>query len=200
MSPNRWTPDGPQGSAFHELVILPTVAPHLARPYQPPGTTPGEGSGDNFGPNGTDTAPTPPAPNPLFYVQVIISWTERTKSRSARVKTHSESKTAPQQVAVLSTNRPDFISTALSAHGLQGVYQPGPVSGPNMRICYPGQPGGKTKAPVIVDDNGYILFQSQLREYLAMQPRSTLNTLQVYFELDTMEGFKLGRQMPTVQN
>lgn len=27
-----------QGSAFHELVVLPTLAPHLARPYRVPGT------------------------------------------------------------------------------------------------------------------------------------------------------------------
>jgi len=27
-----------QGSAFHELVVLPTFAPHLARPYQVTGT------------------------------------------------------------------------------------------------------------------------------------------------------------------
>jgi len=36
---NRTRVDDPaQGSAFHELVVLPTLAPHLARPYQVPGT------------------------------------------------------------------------------------------------------------------------------------------------------------------
>jgi len=36
---NRWSNDNPnQGSAFHELVVLPTLAPHLSRPYHPPGT------------------------------------------------------------------------------------------------------------------------------------------------------------------
>jgi hypothetical protein len=41
--PNRWSLDDPnQGSAFHELVVLPTVAPELVRPYVIPGT-----AGDN---------------------------------------------------------------------------------------------------------------------------------------------------------
>lgn len=36
---NRTRNDTPtQGSAFHELVVLPTLAPHLARPYHVPGT------------------------------------------------------------------------------------------------------------------------------------------------------------------
>ena len=36
---NRTRLDDPtQGSAFHELVVLPTLAPHLARPYHVPGT------------------------------------------------------------------------------------------------------------------------------------------------------------------
>jgi hypothetical protein len=30
--PNRWTADGPNGSAFHEIIVLPTVAPDIARP------------------------------------------------------------------------------------------------------------------------------------------------------------------------
>lgn len=38
MPYNRWTLENPvQGTAFHELVVLPTVAPHLARPYVVPG-------------------------------------------------------------------------------------------------------------------------------------------------------------------
>ena len=39
MASQRWTNDNPnQGSAFHELVVLPTLAPQLARPYHAPGT------------------------------------------------------------------------------------------------------------------------------------------------------------------
>ena len=34
----RWDNNPSQGSAFHELVVLPTVAPQLARPYYIPGT------------------------------------------------------------------------------------------------------------------------------------------------------------------
>jgi hypothetical protein len=39
--PNRWdnNPNSESGSAFHELIILPTVAPDLMRPYRVPGTT-----------------------------------------------------------------------------------------------------------------------------------------------------------------
>lgn len=29
---NRYTMNGPPGSAFHELLVLPTLAPQLARP------------------------------------------------------------------------------------------------------------------------------------------------------------------------
>jgi hypothetical protein len=29
---NRWTDDEPDGSAFHEIIMLPTLAPQLARP------------------------------------------------------------------------------------------------------------------------------------------------------------------------
>ena len=33
----RWSLSDPnQGSAFHELITLPTLAPHLARPYHAP--------------------------------------------------------------------------------------------------------------------------------------------------------------------
>ena len=35
---NRWSIDGNPGSVFHELVILPTLAPHLARPDYLDGT------------------------------------------------------------------------------------------------------------------------------------------------------------------
>jgi len=34
----RWNNNPRQGSAFHELVVLPTIAPQLARPYYAPGT------------------------------------------------------------------------------------------------------------------------------------------------------------------
>jgi len=38
-APNaRWTNDTRQGSAFHELLVLPTLASNLARPYYTPGT------------------------------------------------------------------------------------------------------------------------------------------------------------------
>jgi len=34
----RWNNNPRQGSAFHELVVLPTLAPQLARPFFVPGT------------------------------------------------------------------------------------------------------------------------------------------------------------------
>jgi hypothetical protein len=36
--PNCWDNNPNPGSAFHELIVLPTVAPDLVRPYQVPGT------------------------------------------------------------------------------------------------------------------------------------------------------------------
>jgi hypothetical protein len=38
MSNHTTLGDPHQGSAFHELVLLPTLAPELARPYYVPGT------------------------------------------------------------------------------------------------------------------------------------------------------------------
>lgn len=40
VMPNRWGNGLRPGSAFHELIVLPTVAPELARPYYLPGTGP----------------------------------------------------------------------------------------------------------------------------------------------------------------
>ena len=38
--PIRWSNNDPrQGSAFHELVVLPTLTPQLAHPYVVPGST-----------------------------------------------------------------------------------------------------------------------------------------------------------------
>ena len=45
MAQTRWSLDDPnQGSAFHEIVVLPTLAPHLARPYIVPGTGANDGT------------------------------------------------------------------------------------------------------------------------------------------------------------
>lgn len=43
--PNHWALDDPnQGSAFHELVVLPTLAPELVHPYAIPGTATDNGT------------------------------------------------------------------------------------------------------------------------------------------------------------
>ena len=46
---HRWgSKDLRPGSAFHELVALPTFLPAAARPYEPPGMRPGTSALDNF--------------------------------------------------------------------------------------------------------------------------------------------------------
>ncbi|KAF8968731.1 hypothetical protein BDZ97DRAFT_1755029 [Flammula alnicola] len=215
MPYNRWTLENPiQGSAFHELVVLPTVAPHLARPYIVPGTAATNAEGPEVAAQALPPADTTPAaadaladvnPDDLlnsreFFILVTFEWTERVKSvRSSRPKKTSESKNTPDAIKVLSLTRAQFVTAALTAHGHQSAYIPGATSGPGMQISWSGFAGGKARAPVIQDDADWHMMQVQLRQ----QVRSTkgkLNTICVTFDLDTMEGFKNRRQLMPSHN
>ncbi|PPQ76057.1 hypothetical protein CVT26_005439 [Gymnopilus dilepis] len=215
-----WSKDDPkQGSAFHELVVLPTVAPHLAEPYHVPGTPDFQAaqaelarqSGPDL-PAPSEPAPVvlpalessqpnegPPTPDPSsedhwenheFFVLVILEWTERVKAgRSVRPKKVMESKNTPDVVKILTLTRAQFVTAALSAHGLQNAYIPGPTSGPGMQISWTGIPGGKSGAPVVQDDADWNMTKIQLREQ-ARRTRGKLNNVCVTFDLNAMEGFK----------
>lgn len=74
-----------------------------------------------------------------FFVLVTLEWTEQIRSgRSVRPKKHNESKNTPDAIKVLQMTRSSFITAALTAHGHQNIYLPGPTSGPGMQISWVG--------------------------------------------------------------
>jgi len=186
-----WNNNPHQGSAFHKLVVLPTVAPQLVRPYHVPGTP------EYYAAEAARRQQAVPAENPglaltcilfyfsdncrrcprwwtsrgtfwccsgcsrwyatdifyvypysyciivketKFFVLVTAEWLERNAkaTRGARSKKCAETKHTPDQVAILSLTRADFVAAALAAHGLQNSYVAGSVSGPNMKISWSG--------------------------------------------------------------
>lgn len=58
--------------------------------------------------------------------------------RSSRPKKQSMSKNTPDAISVLRMTHPKFVAAALTAHGYQNVYIPGPTSGPGMQISWTG--------------------------------------------------------------
>lgn len=77
-----------------------------------------------------------------FFALVTVEWLERAAKATRGVKTKKcvETKHTPDQIAILSLARADFVAAALSAHGLQNSYIPGSISGPNMKISWSGSP------------------------------------------------------------
>ncbi|KAF8868520.1 hypothetical protein CPB84DRAFT_1857570 [Gymnopilus junonius] len=213
---NRWSKDDPkQGSAFHELVILPTVAPQLARPYHLPGTPEFHAAqaelahqSATVAPTSTDVVAAVPSSenqqaadessgaevsidellkNHDFYVLVTLEWTERIKTvRSSRPKKMNESKNTPDVVKVLTMTHPQFVMAALTAHGYQQAYIPGPTS---AKVILSISSGGKARAPIVQDDTDWNMAQVQLRDQVR-HTRGKLNAVCVIFDLDSMEGFK----------
>ncbi|KIL54227.1 hypothetical protein M378DRAFT_19111 [Amanita muscaria Koide BX008] len=211
--PTRWSNESPQGTAFHEIVVLPTLAPQLAREYHFPGTpehaqaalyAQAESLSADYHDSGNPAVEpvidhVEPAVNDnistvndlTFYVLVIVEWTERAAKggRNPRPKKVSESKNTPSSVEVLKISRSEFITAALSAHNYHKLYIPGPTAGPNMRVSWTGSPGGRTQAPVIEDDKDWKNLQDQLRAAVS-RPRCKTNTVCVMFDLDSMDGYK----------
>ncbi|KAJ7179952.1 hypothetical protein C8R43DRAFT_941689 [Mycena crocata] len=148
-----------QGTAFHELVVLPTFAPEHARPYTLPGTST---TIDPLVSTHTLQAAASAAPaitgagadiendvDPIdtvtqLFVHVTLEWTERQKSTrsNARSTKKHELKLVVTPVTGLSTTRVDFIPIALSAHGYDDLYVAGVASGPSMRVFWTGSPQG----------------------------------------------------------
>ncbi|KAJ7715686.1 hypothetical protein B0H16DRAFT_1741745 [Mycena metata] len=198
-----------QGSAFHELVVVPTLAPELARPYQVPGTDivfnrfgsiVGEAvgrestadAGDAVAENGTtQSTGDQDQVQPGLYVHVTLEWTERAPKstrNNARTKKMHESKLVSKAVDVLSISRVEFIPIALGAHGYDDVYVAGVASGPSMRMFWAGSPGGKGGATVILYDKDWEIVTQKLADALKSSKR--LDTISVVFDLDGMDGFK----------
>lgn len=106
------------------------------------------------------------------------------------------SKQVSAQTAVLKLTRAEFIRAALSAHGYEDRYAPGPVSGPGIRVFWVGYPGGKTSAPTITTDDDWRVLRRQLAA-----TRVSVNAISVVFDLEAMEGFKtrMGVSLQTPQ-
>ncbi|KAJ7656073.1 hypothetical protein DFH06DRAFT_1411823 [Mycena polygramma] len=189
-----------QGSAFHELVVAPTLTPEMARPYQIPGTTTVITThlGAAGPPQDTPSAPTETGSedenaavegNRLLYVHVTLEWTERAKSSrtSTRSKKFQESKLVGHPVDVLSMTRVEFIPVALGAHQYEKKYVAGFASGPLLRAFYAGSPGGKSGAAVIAVDSDWKIVIEKLSNTMKTSPK--LDTICVVFDLDLMDGF-----------
>ncbi|KAJ7152068.1 hypothetical protein C8R46DRAFT_1303587 [Mycena filopes] len=195
-----------QGSAFHEIIVVPTFVPHLAQPYQIPGTDntinpivpngkpfyhfvslshslPATDAGAN--PAGDAAFGTPPLSDDErengreFFVHVTLEWTEPRKGvRGSRApKKLHESKLVSTAVQVTSMSRVEFVPIALA-------------SGPPMRIYWTGSPsnqpsGGKGGATVVVFDKDWEIVVQKLNN-----TGKKLDTISVMFDLDAMEGFK----------
>ncbi|KAJ7153339.1 hypothetical protein C8R46DRAFT_1197397 [Mycena filopes] len=203
-----------QGSAFHEIVVVPTFVPHLVQPYQIPGTDntinpvvpngkpfydivspshslPATSAEPNAAGDAAFRTPTPSDDEPEngreFFVHVTLEWTEPRKGvRGSRApKKLHESKLVSTAVQVTSMSRVEFVPIALGAHDYDDLYVAGVASGPPMRIYWTGSPGGKGGATVVLFDKDWEIIVQKLNN-----AGKKLDTISVMFDLDTMEGFK----------
>ncbi|TBU37507.1 hypothetical protein BD309DRAFT_1084645 [Dichomitus squalens] len=193
----RWTMDGPPGSAFHELVVVPTLAPQLLRDGQVPEMPAAEGvpEGSN---QAADTAANsaeavaPPAGSVApqidtrlsrtFFIHVTTCYTTTIKNgRAEKREKHETSKSTTSAHPVLAVTRSAFITAALSAHLLQDRYDANVPNGPPMKVFWSGSPGGKTHAPVVQTDAEWQALQLQLG-----MVKASVGTVQVVFNLDGM--------------
>ena len=81
----------------------------------------------------------PQVKSQAFFVLITLKWMEQIWSgRSVHPKKQNESKNTPDAIKVLQMTRSSFITAALTAHGYQNVYIPGPTSSPGMQISWVG--------------------------------------------------------------
>ncbi|KAF9786514.1 hypothetical protein BJ322DRAFT_1020528 [Thelephora terrestris] len=197
---NHTSDDAPtQGSTFHELVVLPTFAPHLARPYRVPGTeivyntefmsqtqertdthsdAPNHTTGDAEAGSREEQVVGPGVglhtPNDLNVALEKQPTTGR-NGKSRAPKQHSRTKVHPLPIPALRYSRAEFIHAILTAHNLQNRFQAHSESGPDFRISWKGSVGGKSAAPTIQIDEDW----KKLCEDLARQPFSCVVDLSV---------------------
>ncbi|KAI0260989.1 hypothetical protein BGY98DRAFT_75869 [Russula aff. rugulosa BPL654] len=187
--PNRWSADGADGSAFHEIIVLPTVAPELARPQN---LVPYLGQQvSESGSNGAATVPSVEddqvtlPPDREFFVSAVLSFTVPASGPRARPKKDSETKNGPA-VLLLKLTRCEFLRVILQLHDLHQAYQPSDVSGFPFKMSWAGSPGGKTNAPTIRDNAEYATVIDQLRS-----TRRTMTAILVAIDMDQMEPYRV---------
>ncbi|PIL32852.1 hypothetical protein GSI_04969 [Ganoderma sinense ZZ0214-1] len=184
--PARWTESGPPGSDFHEIIVLPTVAPELAR--QDASGAPSSVSATGEEASESQEAPLPdPARDRLFFVNVTVGVTKASplssKGKATKPQRQEETKPTTVEHPVFSMSRGQFITAALAAHRLDQTYKPGEHTGPPMQIYWMGSPGGKGHAPLIHTDDEWKSLLRQLRA------KRTATTVNVIFDLNNMAGW-----------
>ncbi|KAF8958305.1 hypothetical protein BDZ97DRAFT_1923759 [Flammula alnicola] len=207
---NRWTQDDENlGSIFHKLVVLPTLAPHLAR-LEYLDATPGPIILPQLPAVGIDPANTAaqPAATPSaagsveaethsegsgdadpprdFFLNVILERTETTYNTHGpgKPKIVTESKPGPK-LQVLELSHAAIVQSILEVHGLQERFFPGPISGPPFRVTYKGLIGRARGAPTIRQDDDW----SSLKGQLAMT-KAAVDSIQVTLSLKDLEPYK----------
>ncbi|KAI0690535.1 hypothetical protein BC835DRAFT_1364246 [Cytidiella melzeri] len=96
-----------------------------------------------------------------------------------------DTKQVSAQTPVLRLACAEFVTLALSAHGYEDRYVPGPISGPGMKVYWTGYPGGKANAPTVSNDKDWAVLCRQLGT-----TRGSINSISVTFDLEAMDGFK----------
>ncbi|KZP18181.1 hypothetical protein FIBSPDRAFT_1028306 [Athelia psychrophila] len=191
MPPNRWTVDAPNGTAFHEIMVLPNLAPHLARPEHmgPFPRLSADVQGPDPQPADNETTPEPipyhTAPERLFFISVTMNYTIPARGGARSMPKKSSETKSSTAVSVLSMSRCDFLRRVLQVHDLHQLFQPSDVSGFPVKISWPGSIGGKTNAPTIRDNSDFSTILDQLS-----RTKKAVNTLLVNFDMEYMEPFR----------
>ncbi|KZV67232.1 hypothetical protein PENSPDRAFT_755088 [Peniophora sp. CONT] len=205
--PNVWSSSScrPMGSAFHEMIALPTLAPELARPefraygpgrdVQTPAPagldreTSLEIDGDADVQDAISVRDDSPEPDPddkLFFVYSTMDYDERVSTgRSTKLVHKHATAQVPNKVAIIKFTRKGTVNTMLSVHDLQDRYVAGVNCGPPFKLYWAGSPGGKTNAPTVNTDAEWAILMDQLRE-----ARPSVKAVNIVFNIDGMQGHR----------
>ncbi|KAI0691893.1 hypothetical protein BC835DRAFT_1359293 [Cytidiella melzeri] len=96
-----------------------------------------------------------------------------------------DTKQVSAQTPVLKLAHAEFVTLALSAHGYEDQYVPGPISGPGMKVYWTGYPGRKANAPTVSNDKDWAVLCRQLGT-----THGSIKIISVTFDLEAMDGFK----------
>ncbi|KAF7980968.1 hypothetical protein HWV62_35762 [Athelia sp. TMB] len=192
-----------QGTAFQELVVKPTFAPHLARPYEMPGIYPrprlynGEDPADRdaqqeYTPQDAPAAPqveiaAPAIESHQFILNATMEWSERSRGPRSNTKSKkvAESKLSSQPYGVTVMTRKEIILAALTAHQFENINSVGAIGGPPFKIHWSGSVGGKARAVTVFSDNKWESVQ-----LLLARAKRAVDTICLDFDLDAMDGFR----------
>jgi len=190
MPRNRWSVDEPDGTNFHELVVLPTLAPQLARPehlrpVQPPAAplamVP---AGDANSRAESEEHPAEIPPVRLFFLSASMIYMGNADGPRARPKKITETKNGAA-LEVFKMTRCELLQHVLQLHDLHQHYQPSEISGFPVKISWSGSPGGKMNAPTVRDDAEFKNVIDQLRV-----AKKGIVSIIVSFDMEHMEPYR----------